>query len=230
MREIASASSPRNFPLRLLPKQLELPCRYTENARWYVHPDGGGYKSVTSVIGAALSHEWLDEWRGRVGDEEADRVSGRAKTAGTAVHDLCERYVLDSSVSLDGDMPTNVASFRSIKRALDRHLDLVYGTEVLLRSDTLMTAGRTDLLGKWDGVDSVIDFKTSSRMKRADDILGYFLQETAYSIMAGETFTIEFPQIVTVIAVQFEEEPQVFVRRALDYEERVREIFIGSWQ
>jgi hypothetical protein len=67
-------------------------------------------------------------------------------------------------------------------------------------------------------------------MKRADDILGYFLQETAYSIMAGETFPIEFPQIVTVIAVQFEEEPQVFVRRALDYEERVREIFIGSWQ
>lgn len=226
MREIASASAPRNFPLRLLPKQLEMACHYNDRGRWYVHPSGGGYLSVTSVIGAAMDKSWIGEWRGKVGDEEADRVSGRAKTAGTAVHDMCERYVLDSLVSLDGEMPMNVMSFRSIKRALDRHLDLVYGTEVLLSSDYLMTAGKTDLLGKWDGVDSVIDFKTASKPKTDEDILGYFLQGTAYSMMAEETYGLKFHQVVIIIAVQFEEEPQVFIKQTIDYVDMVRKIFI----
>jgi genome maintenance exonuclease 1 len=88
----------------------------------------------------------------------------------------------------------------------------------------LKTAGRTDLLAGWQGVNSIIDFKTSKRPKKEQYIENYFIQATCYSLMAEERTALKFPQIVIVIAVDHED-PQIFVRNRGQYVDRVLEIF-----
>ena len=85
-----------------------------------------------------------------------------------------------------------------------------------LYSDFLRVAGRVDLVGKWDGKVSIIDFKTASKRKRRDWITNYFMQESAYAVMFEEMFDIPVSQLVTIIAVE-SDEPQVFVEKRDDH-------------
>jgi genome maintenance exonuclease 1 len=86
----------------------------------------------------------------------------------------------------------------------------VYLQEVPLYSDHLRIAGRVDLIAEFDGVKSIIDFKTSSRRKTAEDIKDYFEQEAAYAIMFEERTGIPIVNLVTIMAVENDKEPLVF--------------------
>ena len=59
------------------------------NARYYETPEGKRYPSVTSVVGIRSKSDIL-EWRKRVGEEEANRISRRAANRGTKIHSYCE--------------------------------------------------------------------------------------------------------------------------------------------
>ena len=61
-------------------------------SREYYTEDGAA-ASVTTIL-STLPHEGLDEWRERVGDEEADRISLEATIIGSAMHDMLEHHVL----------------------------------------------------------------------------------------------------------------------------------------
>lgn len=196
----------------------ELKTVQTENGRFYVGTDGKKYPSVTTVLGRRkekLKAIW--EWRQRVGDEQANRISGRAARRGTSVHKLVERYVLNENIDLRREMPLNIEMFNSIKPVINENLALVKAVEVTLKSDALKLAGRTDLIGHWKSVNSVIDIKTSTRIKDEDDILDYFLQCTAYAIMFEELTGIETPKIVVVIANE-DNEPSIFEKSRSEYE------------
>ena len=121
-------------------------------------------------------------------------------------------------------MPTNIETFSRIRPHLDEHVGTIYGAEVPLWSEKLKTAGRMDLLAGWRGINSVIDFKTSRRIKTEDHIESYFLQATCYSMMAEERTGMKIPQIVIIIAVDHEE-TQVFVKEREDYVQKVLRIF-----
>ena len=69
-----------------------------------------------------------------------------------------------------------------LKYKLD-NITTVVGMETPLYSDTLQLAGRVDCIGDYKGKRCIIDFKTSTRMKREEWITDYWLQCTAYSIM-----------------------------------------------
>ena len=182
-------------------------CENQSSGRTYVTPQGNRYPSITSVLGI-LSKDSIREWRQRVGDVEANRVSRVAAGRGTSVHSLVEDY-LDNKLTeadLDGGlkaMPHAVAAFGSIKPILDERLDDICIQEAPLYSDHLRVAGRCDIVAKFDGVLSVVDIKTSSRVKTADDIHSYFIQESAYAIMFEERTGIPITNIVTVMAVDF---------------------------
>jgi genome maintenance exonuclease 1 len=77
-------------------------------------------------------------------------------------------------------------------------------------------AGRVDLIAEWDGVLSVIDFKTSKKIKEREDIFDYFAQECAYALMYGELVEIEVKQLVTAMAVE-NEEPLIFIEKTEDH-------------
>ena len=76
---------------------LEVPERQTVDGvggkkRVYVTPEGNSYPSITSILGSQPK-PGLVEWRKRVGDAEANKIMKEASSLGTAVHDLCEKYL-----------------------------------------------------------------------------------------------------------------------------------------
>ena len=163
-----------------------------------------------------MGHEWLDAWKARVGEEKAKRIAHQASVRGEAVHQICEDYLNNKPDWRKGHMYTNLASFADIKPYLDKNVGLIAGLELPLYSDKLRVAGRVDCIAYWNGVLSIIDFKTSKRKKSVEDIKGYLLQETCYSFMFYERTGIMVPQIVTVMTVD-NEQPFVHVDRASKY-------------
>lgn len=182
----------------------------TDSGRVYQTPNGIKYPSITTVLGHFSKHK-LMEWRKAVGEEEANRVGRHASSRGTALHTICERYI-DNMENIFGEkeMPHVKAMFSSVKPVIDSRVGKVYVQEVPLYSDHLRLAGRVDLIAEFDGVLSIIDFKTSSRIKTAEDIRDYFEQESAYAIMFEERTNIPIVNLVTIMAVENEKEPLVF--------------------
>lgn len=192
--------------------------------RYYELPDGSKVKSVTTIIGEASDKSALEKWKKRVGEAEAQKISTQAANRGTALHAICESYMLNQDTPKDS-MPINVEAFRQLKPLLDKNIGKVFGVESPLYSKTLQTAGRTDCVAEWNGVPSIIDFKTSKKPKKEEWIENYFIQTTTYALMFEERTGLKIPQIVVMIYVDHED-PQIFIKRAKDYYGRVRDIFI----
>lgn len=225
LREMMSAPIRRDrvFKHRFLPR-IDITSRDTPNGRFYFLPDGTFFPSVTTVLGK-LSREGLAEWRERVGEQVAEEIRHQAAGRGTAVHHLCEQYVLNSDDLGVGAMPANITTFRQLQEILSARVGTIYGIEYPLYSEYLGTAGRCDLICEFDGITSIVDFKTSRRIKDESYVLSYFLQATAYALMAQERNPgLIIPQIVVLIAVDHEK-PHVFVKKTGDYVAMVREVF-----
>ena len=206
---------------------VELATETIDGQRHYVLPDGvTKLKSVTTIIGERTDKTALMEWRKRVGEAEAQKISVQAARRGTAIHSIAERYVLNEDKFYgEKEMPINIESFKPIKEILDDHVDNILGVEIPLYSKALGCAGRTDLIAEYDGTLSVIDFKTSKRLKKAEWIENYFIQATVYSMMFEWTYKFAVPQIVIIISVDDEKTPQVFKLERSQYVDRVLEIF-----
>ena len=69
-----------------------------------------------------------------------------------------------------------------------------------------------DCVAEWKGKLSVIDFKTSRRLKKREHIHNYFQQGSAYCVMYEERTKVPVSQIVIVMTVD-DEEPQIFVEK-----------------
>jgi genome maintenance exonuclease 1 len=186
--------------------------------RLYETPEGKRYPSVTAVLGKMTDKSALEAWKKRVGEDEAARVSSRAATRGTNIHTMCENYVLGHDV--DMSMPHNMMMFNQIKKVLDEKVDMVRATECTLFSDHLKLAGSCDLIADYDGRLSIIDYKTSAKLKRKDWIEGYFLQASLYSYMLWEMTGILVKDIVIIIGVDDSLESQIFVERPQRYLEK----------
>lgn len=184
-----------------------------ETGRFYKTPAGLLYPSVTTVLGHS-GKESLLEWRKRVGEEEADRISRRAADRGTKMHKLCEDYI--NNIPLQREDFLSWDMFTSLRPILDNNLDNVHMQEVPLYSDYLQVAGRVDCVAEWDGKLSIIDFKTSTKPKRREWIQNYFMQASAYAVMYEELTGTPISRLVIVIAVE-NEEPQVFMEKRDDH-------------
>lgn len=206
---------------------VELTTETISGQRHYVLPDGvTKLKSVTTVLSEKMDKTALIEWKNRVGSELAQKISTQAARRGTAIHSMAERYLLNEPQHFkENEMPVNVDSFKPIQMELDLHVDNVMGIELPLYSKALKCAGRTDLVAEYDGTLSIIDFKTSTRLKRSEWIESYFLQSTIYSMMFEWTYRIAVPQIVIIIAVDNEKTPQVFKLERSQFVNRALEIF-----
>ena len=177
--------------------------------RVYTDPFGNTYPSITTVL-SILSREAIQAWRARVGVEEANKISRIASSRGTEVHNLLERYVDNDPNFSEGVMPNILQSFYDVKDVLDNNLQKVYAQEAPLYSKHLGLAGRVDCVGVWDGKNSIIDYKTSRKLKKKEWISGYFMQCAAYAVMWEERTGMPITQLVVMIAVD-NESPQVFI-------------------
>lgn len=183
----------------------DLVAETSDTGRLYITPDGN-YPSVTTVL-SIIKEEFIQAWRTRVGEEVANKVSRVAANRGTLVHAIIEDYLNNKDTS--EYLPHIQQSFVNIKPILDEHISKIYGLEVPLYSKHLGIAGRCDCIGVYDGVPSIIDFKTSKRVKKAEDISNYFAQMSAYAIMWEERTGM--PIVNTVIIMDVDNEmPIVF--------------------
>lgn len=186
----------------------------SDGKRYYTTPSGKRLPSVTTVVGA-MKKQSIIEWRNRVGDVEANRVSKLATGRGNRVHNLAERYLKNEKIEWVREMPDAVEMFRSLIPHIGR-INNIHYIEQALWSEKIGLAGRVDLIAEWDGVLSVIDFKTSKRLKAKEDIQDYFAQCTAYSGMYEEHVGVPINQIVIVMAVE-NEEPLIFIEKTEEH-------------
>lgn len=181
-------------------------------SRLYVTPEGNSYPSVTTVLSAMEDHSWLDAWRERVGVEEAARITKQSAERGTSMHALIENRFRGEPIDQSA---VGYSLYRQLKIYL-QNIDPI-GLELPLWSDILRIAGRTDCAGIYGthGI-CIIDYKSSRREKRADEIEGYFLQTALYAAMLSERLNIHAKKIVILIGVDggF---PQEFVRHTKEY-------------
>ncbi len=203
--------------------RIEIPRTEIDGKRYYVTPDGDKYRSVTTVL-SNMPKEGLDQWRKRVGEEEATKVMNKAAKRGTKLHNMMEDYVGNLEDFAVGKMPSTISLFLDIQPFVDENVSEVYGIEYPLYSDRLRAAGTSDLICMYNGKPTVLDYKTSNKKKREEWIYGYFIQSTAYSMMVKERYDLDIEQIVIMIAVDADK-PQVFVRDPNEYIEETIDIF-----
>ena len=186
----------------------------TNGLRLYEVGDGKWYPSVTTVT----SHRKKDsiiKWRKRVGEAEANKISGRASARGNKFHSMVESYLKNETVSFDDKSPLASFLFKTAKETLHR-INNIHLLESPLYSDSLRIAGRVDCIAEFDGELAVIDFKTSTKEKKESWIENYFVQETAYAAMYYERSGVKVDKIVTLIATE-EGGMQIIEKYDLDY-------------
>ena len=174
--------------------------------RTYVTPDGTRYPSITTVL-SILSEDSIRAWRARVGEEEANKVSTKAAGRGTLVHSIIERYLLNEDTN--EFLPHIRQSLENVRPILDERLGKIFGLEVPLYSAHLGLAGRVDCVAEFDGVPSIVDFKTSKRVKKKEWISSYFAQMAGYAVMWEERTKRPITNTVVIMDVD-DNEPLVF--------------------
>lgn len=187
---------------------------FPDGKRYYVTPSGKKLPSVTTVVGA-MKKQSIMEWRNRVGEAEANRISKLATGRGNRVHLLAEKYLNNETIQWQREMPDAVEMFRSLIPYLER-INNIHYQEQALWSETVGMAGRVDLIAEWDGVLSVIDFKTSKKPKAREDIFDYFAQCTSYACMYEELVGKPIEQLVIVMAVE-NEKPLIYVEKTEEH-------------
>ena len=209
----------RTFNHVKLPQlDFDLKVETTDSGRLYATPTGEKYKSITTVL-SNHNKQAIDEWRKNVGEERADKISKKAANRGTKVHMICEQYIDNglTDFKIKTLMPDVKDLFLKLRPIIDENLGDVYTQEQALYSHQLKVAGRVDLIGIWNGKLSVIDFKTSTKLKVEENIQNYFMQCTAYALMFSELTGMWIDDIVVLIATE-DGGTQVFERQIHDYQ------------
>ena len=117
--------------------------------------------------------------------------------------------------------------WQSIKPQLDC-IDNIHGLESKLYSDHLEVAGTVDCVGEYNGRLSIIDFKTSSRVKTKQQISDYFMQTSAYAVAFEERTKVPVSNLLIIMAVAhegcviFEEKRDNYIDEFINLREQYR--------
>ena len=109
-----------------------------DGKRYYVSPTGERLPSVTTFL-SHFKKDSITKWRKRVGEEEANKISGRASRRGTKFHSLMESYLTNQNPEeyLTEDlMPDMRQAFKDMQPTLDR-IDNIHYIETMLFSETV---------------------------------------------------------------------------------------------
>ena len=173
-----------------------------EIGRFYLDSKNNNVPSVTTVLGkTSKKSDSIQEWRNRVGEDEADRVMKQSTDIGTMVHESLENYLNGKDWNNFTDDHNGIMAYKITNKFIDigiKSITEVWGLEVGLILDGLY-AGTADCVGKIDGISSIIDFKTARKMKRREWIEDYFLQGCAYANAHNVMFDTKINQVVILM-------------------------------
>ena len=180
--------------------ECELPKLKRQNidgARYYT-VNGRPMVSITSVTSHWNKHIFVD-WRKRIGEAEANRITKRATSRGTATHSLIENHLLNKDVEFDKPSPKML--FLQAKETL-KNINNICALEESLYSEELGVAGTVDCIAEYNGELSIIDFKTAEKPKPRDWIENYFVQAAAYACMFFERTGIPVKKLVIIMTCE----------------------------
>ena len=199
----------------------------TDGVRLYETPEGNKYPSITTIL-SVRNKSGLVEWRKRVGEEVANYVSGKAAARGTKVHHMCEDFLNNMAIKFPSKWEKHKKDFLpyclfiQLKEQALRNIDNIHALEAGLYSDKYKVAGRVDCIAEYNGVLSIIDFKTATKERNDGWNENYYIQCSAYAEMYEERTGTEIEQIV-ILCVTEDGTVQKFVKEKYDYLNDLRE-------
>jgi len=219
-------------------KQLAL-----KTGRHYEIEGVGRFPSVTNILGKTSDKSFLIEWKKRIGEKEAKRISTYSASRGTVMHKLLELHLLNPEVIVDDawvDLQLQSMKYkedakeggRALFNKFMNYTDSYTGrikeslaNEVFLWSEKGGGyAGTVDNVSiMHDGSVKIIDFKSSNKPKRDAWINDYFLQVSAYAIAYWERYNIAPTGGEIWIANEIDEEPQNFTMTLNDIKHYFKE-------
>lgn len=208
-----------------------------KSGRYYQITDDNGhvfkYPSITTILGQTSDKSGLVEWKKRIGEKEANRISSLAANRGTVMHRLIELYK-----PLVGTKEERLEELKKISRTDDeiceietqyiiegwkmfmkfwRNHELFFDrVKKVLEAETFLWstigyAGTVDNVSEMidDGI-LVIDYKNSRRPKREEWIQDYYLQAAAYYVAYYQR-SRKIPKGAEIwIANEEDDVPQIF--------------------
>ncbi len=173
-----------------------------DGVRYYKIPlDEQIYKfvSITSVT-SHKNRQFFADWRKKVGEEKADKITRQATSRGTDMHSLVENY-LCNILQLPEVQPLSEYLFKIAKPELNK-INNIHALESSLYSKVLGIAGTVDCIAEYNGELAIIDFKTSKKPKPVEWIEHYFVQCMAYGCMLYELTGISVKKLVIIMACE----------------------------
>ena len=177
----------------------KLPSKNIDGRRMYESPSGMSLPSITTILGW-FKRESIQEWRKKVGEQEANNITRKATHRGTDAHTLIEEY-LNNSDTYTKVLPLSEYLFKQAKPDLDR-IDNIICQEQALYSTQIGIAGSVDCIAEFDGELAIIDFKTSAKPKPREWIEDYFVQCAAYACMLYEMKGIMVKKFVIIMTCE----------------------------
>ena len=178
-----------------------------EGKRLYSCPDGSKVPSVTTVLDKTKPEEKkqaLNEWRKRVGVENAQKITTEAANRGTKMHTYLENYIKQGQLQERGSNPFGWASYAMAQTVIEdglKNVNEIWGVEIPLYFPKLY-AGTTDGCGLHLNEESILDYKQTNKPKRQEWIEDYYLQLVAYALAHNEVYGTNIRKGVVLMCVK----------------------------
>ena len=173
-----------------------------DGVRYYKIPGEDNLSRLVSITSVTSFHNRhiFEQWRKKVGEEEANKINRKATSRGTDMHSLVENY-LHNIPELPKVQPLSEFLFKIAKSKID-NIDNIHALESSLYSKVLGIAGTVDCIAEYNGELAVIDFKTSKKPKPKEWVEHYFVQCAAYACMFYEITGVAVKKLVILMACE----------------------------
>ena len=180
------------------------------------HYDIGEEKlpSVTTILSATQSDEKrasLEKWKNKLKNSfitlengvvinEAEHIKNSAGNQGTALHSYMEHYLTGQGLldlTVEGVKAKTLGDI--VIEKIKGKIEEIWGLEATLYNPVKKYAGCADVVGVFQGNDSIMDWKFSNKPKRFDYIEDYRLQMCAYAACHNEVYGTKIEQGVNLV-------------------------------
>ena len=157
-------------------------------------PLGPELPSITGVLGAdPILRKKLEEWKLKVGQEEAEKISNKAAKLGNLVHSALEKLVLNQNVE-EEKLGDALPYYSGLKKTVKNSVNSLYAAELMQFSEELQIAGQVDLICKWDGKLVVVDYKNWKNVY--PEKIGKAILQTAFHAICFHEANKIWPEVL----------------------------------
>ena len=162
--------------------------------------------SPSRVLNATSDKSFLEKWRKRIGDEEADRIVAHSIAVGKSMHKYLEGKIKNEKGDVlynfnpNKKLATKLAKL-IIRKGLKDKLQEVWGVEAHVHFGNYYR-GIADLIGIYEDEPCIVDFKQKrkSQLESYDSIKNYFTQMAAYGMAHNRMCKTKIRKGVVLIA------------------------------